>query len=84
MTEPVKFQLDADGIAQQSDAPIRVVYVMGAGRSGSTVLDTILNNHEDVIGVGELVHLFIEGSAVKENCSCGEARDTCEIWSSVR
>lgn len=64
--------------------PIRVVYVMGAGRSGSTVLDTILNNHDDVIGVGELVHLFIEGSASKENCSCGEARDTCEIWRSVR
>ncbi len=84
MTEPANFQWDADGIARKSDAPIRVVYVMGAGRSGSTVLDTILNNHEDVLGVGELVHLFIEGSASKENCSCGEARDTCAIWSSVR
>jgi hypothetical protein len=71
-------------LADTDESPIRVVYVMGAGRSGSTVLDTILNNHEDVIGVGELVHLFIEGSAQKENCSCGESRDTCEIWHSVR
>lgn len=74
----------AESMDSRPDDRIRVVYVMGAGRSGSTVLDTILNNHEDVIGVGELVHLFIEGSASKENCSCGEARDTCEIWRSVR
>ena len=84
MTEIADSQDGAEAGAPQYDDPIRVVYVMGAGRSGSTVLDTILNNHEDVIGVGELVHVFIEGSASKENCSCGEARDTCEIWSSVR
>ena len=84
MTEFEVSQSGPEAIAGPTDDPIRVVYVMGAGRSGSTVLDTILNNHEDVLGVGELVHLFIEGSASKENCSCGEARDTCEIWSSVR
>ena len=84
MTEFADSQSGADATAGQQDAPIRVVYVMGAGRSGSTVLDTILNNHEDVIGVGELVHLFIDGSAQKENCSCGETRDACEIWKSVR
>lgn len=63
---------------------IRVVYVMGAGRSGSTVLDTILNNHADVIGVGELVHLYIEGADQQENCSCGEPRDACGVWQAVR
>lgn len=66
------------------EPPIRVIYVMGAGRSGSTVLDTILNNHPDVIGVGELVHLFMEGDDQRENCSCGEPRDTCSVWQSVR
>lgn len=66
------------------ESPIRVVYVMGAGRSGSTVLDTILNNHDEVFGVGELVHLFREGAAEQENCSCGAPRDKCEVWHSVR
>lgn len=84
MAEVTDLKIAAETAGPQPEAPIRVVYVMGAGRSGSTVLDTILNNHEAVIGVGELVHLFIEGSAQKENCSCGEARDACEIWNSVR
>jgi hypothetical protein len=84
VAEVTDLKIAAETADARSDAPIRVVYVMGAGRSGSTVLDTILNNHEDVIGVGELVHLFIEGSAQKENCSCGETRDACEIWKSVR
>jgi len=57
---------------------------MGAGRSGSTVLDTILNNHEDVFGVGELVHLFREGAESQENCSCGQPRDECPVWNAVR
>jgi hypothetical protein len=84
VAELANLKIAAETAEARPNAPIRVVYVMGAGRSGSTVLDTILNNHEDVIGVGELVHLFIEGSAEKENCSCGEARDACEIWRSVR
>jgi hypothetical protein len=84
VAELTELKIAAETADARPDAPIRVVYLMGAGRSGSTVLDTILNNHEDVIGVGELVHLFIEGSAQKENCSCGEARDACEIWKSVR
>lgn len=84
MPELADLKTAAETARSKPETPIRVVYVMGAGRSGSTVLDTILNNHEDVIGVGELVHLFIEGSAAKENCSCGEARDACEIWRSVR
>lgn len=84
MTKSEDYQRAAAASATGDEAPIRVVYVMGAGRSGSTVLDTILNNHEDVIGVGELVHLFLEGAAQQENCSCGESRDTCPVWRSVR
>jgi len=84
VAELTDLKLAAGTATPGPNEPIRVVYVMGAGRSGSTVLDTILNNHEDVIGVGELVHLYIEGSAQKENCSCGAARDTCEVWHSVR
>ena len=84
MAELTNSENTVEMAAPRRAQPLRVVYVMGAGRSGSTVLDTILNNHEDVIGVGELVHLFIEGSDQKENCSCGAARDACEVWCAVR
>ena len=35
---------------------ITVVYVAGAGRSGSTVFDTVLGSSVGAIGVGELVN----------------------------
>lgn len=39
---------------QANDKRVQLVYVMGDGRSGSTVLDIMLGNHPEVLGVGEL------------------------------
>ena len=63
---------------------LRVVYVMGAGRSGSTVLDVILGSHPDVFGTGELIHIFREEALHRANCACGEPRDECPVWTAVR
>lgn len=38
----------------------RIVYIAGYGRSGSTLLDMLLDNNEEIIGVGELIFLFDE------------------------
>lgn len=40
--------------AQQKGKTITLIYIMGDGRSGSTILDIILGNHPDIEGVGEL------------------------------
>jgi hypothetical protein len=37
--------------------PIKVVYIMGSNRSGSTLLEHIFHDHPDIIGVGELTRL---------------------------
>lgn len=66
------------------DDRIRVVYVMGAGRSGSTVLDVILGSHPEVFGTGELIHIFREEALHRANCACGEPRDECPVWTQVR
>ena len=64
--------------------PIRVIYIMGAGRSGSTVLDTVLGNHFQIESVGELANLpkfaWING----EYCACGERGNACLFWEEVR
>ncbi len=39
---------------RREPAPTRVIYVMGAGRSGSTILGVALGNCEDVFYAGEL------------------------------
>ena len=63
---------------------LRVIYIMGAGRSGSTVLDTVLGNHPAVVNVGELVNLQRSGWQRGELCSCGAAAGVCPFWSRVR
>ena len=45
----------------------KVVYIMGRGHSGSTMLDLMLGNHEKIHSVGELTSGFRRRS---EKCSC--------------
>jgi len=65
-------------------SPPRVLYVMGAARSGSTVLNTVLGNHPQIEGVGELGYLSRDGHVFREYCACGERADACPYWSEVR
>lgn len=64
----------------------QVVYITGAGHSGSTVLDIALGNHPEMASVGELHKLHRSGWRRAENrrCSCGRAVDQCPFWSAVR
>src|SRR5262245_28833668 len=63
---------------------VRVIYIIGAGRSGSTLLDTVLANHPDVVGVGELVNLHSAGWTSDEVCACGKLGTECDFWTRVR
>jgi len=57
-------------------------YVMGRGRSGSTILDILLGNSSQIESVGELV--FGLTRADREQCSCGQSLANCAFWSRVR
>jgi hypothetical protein len=62
---------------------ITVLYIMGLWRSGSTILDIVLGNHERVTSVGELRSLpaaWVHGAT----CGCGAAATDCPFWTSVR
>ena len=63
---------------------MRVVYIMGFGRSGSTVLDTLLGNHPAIESVGELFCLPRHGWTNGEYCACGRRGNVCPFWSKVR
>lgn len=63
---------------------VRVIYIIGAGRSGSTLLDTVLANHPEVVGVGELVNLHSAGWTSNEICACGKLGTECSFWTQVR
>ena len=64
-------------------SPLRVIYIMGSGRSGSTALDTVLGNLPGVESVGELNNLPRLGWREAQPCACGEAGPDCPFWSEV-
>jgi hypothetical protein len=59
-----------------------IVYILGYGRSGSTLLDVILGNHREIFGAGEIWRLFSEYKAAGK-CSCGEILSKCHFWNDV-
>lgn len=62
--------------------PIKVIYVLGYGHSGSTILTVLLGRHADAFGTGELTRL---ARAWREEryCSCGETVPGCPVWTQV-
>jgi Sulfotransferase family len=62
---------------------LRVVYVGGLGRSGSTLLERLLGEIPGVSACGEIVHMWQRGIVDDELCGCGEAFSACDFWSQV-
>jgi Sulfotransferase family len=58
------------------------LYIMGRGRSGSTILDILLGNSGQIESVGEL--LFGLSRADHAPCSCGASMSECSFWRRVR
>jgi hypothetical protein len=58
-----------------------VLYVMGAGRSGSTVLGQALGQLEGIAQAGELASLWHRGLINNEPCGCGLPTRECPFWS---
>jgi len=61
---------------------IPVLMVVGAGHSGSTLLDLIFDSHSQIVGVGELAQYQ---RLKKEDwlCGCGKKLKECEFWQKV-
>jgi len=65
-----------------SDA-VRVVYLGGLGRSGSTLLERVLGELPGVCASGEVVHMWQRGVAENERCGCGAPFGACDFWGQV-
>ena len=56
---------------------------MGAGRSGTTFISTILGGAEGITTLGEM-HQLLDYVLEDEPCSCGETLDNCVFWKDIR
>jgi len=61
----------------------KVLFIGGLGRSGSTLVERLLNEWPQTFAVGETVHLWERGVRNRERCGCGLAFDQCPHWQEV-
>ncbi len=60
-----------------------MVVLVGANRSGTTVLAALLGSLPGAFNGGEIAHLWDRGIALNELCGCGEAFRECPVWSRI-
>lgn len=60
---------------------IKVLYIAGPSRSGSTILSNILGEIDGFFNAGELIDIWDRG--INGKCGCGNAMNGCNIWKKV-
>ncbi len=66
-----------------NESRIKVLYIAGMSRSGSTILSNILGEIEGFFNAGELIDIWDRGLASDGECGCGMKISKCEIWRAV-
>jgi hypothetical protein len=81
-----------DSYDGENAQPEKVIYILGGGHSGSTLLDMVLGSTEQSFSVGELTYFDYYKGYKHENlyrlvdgrlCTCDEQMDDCPIWSKI-
>lgn len=82
MNKFLPFRATAQNTETHSTQP-QVLMLGGFGRSGSTLLERCLAECPDVVGLGEVLHLWERGLRDDELCGCGLSFSQCPFWLSV-
>ena len=78
-TVPRRRPLPAHGAA----GAVRVAFLGGHGRSGSTLLSRLLGNVPGITSVGELRYIWDQGVLRDHGCGCGCSFSHCQFWTAV-
>jgi Sulfotransferase family len=62
---------------------VRVLFLGGLGRSGTTLLERLLGQLSGVSPLGEVVHLWQRDLIDDERCGCGDRFSACGFWQKV-
>ncbi len=66
-----------------SNDRIKVLYVAGLGRSGTTLLGNILGQVDGFVSVGEIRLVWDHGLIMNKICGCGACFEECVMWRPV-
>jgi len=62
---------------------IKILFIAGASRSGSTLLDRILGQIDGFFSLGEMYYIWERGFIENQLCGCGKPFKKCEFWQEV-
>ena len=62
---------------------IKIVYLAGVVRSGTTIIDRSLGSLNDVTSFCEIRYVWQQGLQKNAYCSCGERSSDCFYWKSL-
>jgi hypothetical protein len=72
-----------DQLNPQSMPRVRVLYIAGTGRSGSTLLANTLGQVKGVFNAGEIRYIWQRGMLENRLCGCGRHFVDCPLWREV-
>ena len=61
---------------------MKLIYIIGSGRSGSTLLDITIGSQPRCFSSGEICNL-VQAYASEDLCACGSKIASCSFWSHV-
>lgn len=62
---------------------IKVLYIAGSGRTGSTILERALGQLDHIGAYGELRYIWERGYGQNWPCGCGQPFHECAFWQAV-
>lgn len=62
---------------------VKLIFITGAGRSGSTILENVLVKIKGFFCVGEMSFVWDRGIQDNRYCGCGKRFNNCKFWSKV-
>jgi hypothetical protein len=62
--------------------PVKVLFIGGTGRTGSTLLEKLLAQFDGVFAAGETMWLWY-ALAGNGRCSCGQPLRSCGVWTAI-
>lgn len=72
-----------NGLDAHASAGVRVIYILGPGRSGSTVVERLLASAPGVKALGE-IHCLWRAPLKTLTCACGAPALDCDFWADTR
>jgi hypothetical protein len=74
---------DVRVVADPPAGTTRVLFIGGAPRSGSTLLDLMLGQLPGHCDIGELFYMWRAGPLADRRCACGQVFSACRFWQQV-